>query len=198
MKKLTVPVNERDHMQGPDSARVILVEYGDYECPYCGAAYPVVKRVQRKMERDLCFAFRNFPLTETHPHALHAAYAAEAAALQDKFWEMRDILFENQDALEDDDLLHYAQQLDLDTDQFVRDFSSDEVADKVEQDFNSGVRSGVNGTPTFFINGLRYDGSYEYSALLAALREELVQGQSQKPAAQRRGRVRQPVRVKGR
>jgi protein-disulfide isomerase len=198
MNKLTVPVSERDHMQGSDSARVTLVEYGDYECPYCGAAYPIVKRIQKTMEGDLCFVFRNFPLTETHPHALHAAYAAEAAALQDKFWEMHDLLFENQDALEDDDFLRYAQQLELDTDQFMRDFSSDEVANKVEQDSSSGVRSGVNGTPTFFINGLRYDGSYEYSALLAALREELAQGQPPKPVEQRRGRARQPVRVKGR
>lgn len=179
-----MPVNKRDHVRGPENAPVTLVEYGDYECPYCGAAYPIVKRIQKTMGNDFCFVFRNFPLTEIHPHALHAAYAAEAAGLQDKFWEMHDMLYEHQDTLEEDDLFRYAQTLQLNTDQFAHDFSSDEVASKVEEDFSSGVRSGVNGTPTFFINGVRHDGSYDYPELLAALQSQL--------APQRR--VRKPMR----
>ncbi len=191
MSKLTVPVNERDHVRGPENAPVTLVEYGDYECPYCGAAYPIVKRIQKTMGNDLRFVFRNFPLAEIHPHALHAAYAAEAAGLQDKFWEMHDMLFEHQDALEDDDLLRYAQMLALDTDQFARDFASDEVASKVEEDFSSGVRSGVNGTPTFFINGVRHDDSYDYPELLAGLQSQLApQRRARKPMRQVQARGR--------
>ena len=128
-------------------------------------------RILQTMGDDLRFVFRNFPLTEIHPHALHAAYAAEAAAFQDRFWEMHGMLMENQDALEDEDLQDYAQQLDLDVQRWMRDFNSEQVATKVEQDFSSGVRSGVNGTPTFFINGVRHDGSFEYPALLSALRK---------------------------
>ena len=111
MSKLTVPVGAQDHAQGPEDAPVTLVEYGDYECPYCGAAYPIVKRIQKKMGKDLRFVFRNFPLTESHPHALAAAQSAEAAALQNSFWEMHDALYENQRALEDRDLVRLARGL---------------------------------------------------------------------------------------
>lgn len=148
-----------------------MVEYGDFECPHCGRAHPILLRIFETMGNRLAFVFRNFPLTETHPHALHAAYAAEAAGRQDKFWDMHRRLMENQDALEDDDLFDYAKELDLDLRQWTHDFKSEEIARKVEQDFTSGARSGVNGTPTFFINGVRHDGSFEYSELLAALRQ---------------------------
>ncbi len=121
------------------------------------------------MGKDLRFVFRNFPLTESHPHALAAAQAAEAAGLQGRFWEMHDLLYENQEALEDQNLVEYARELNLDVDKFRRDFSSDQVTSKIEQDVQVGIRSGVNGTPTFFVDGNRYDGSYEYAALLGAL-----------------------------
>lgn len=173
MSTLTVPVNAGDHMQGSNDARVTLVQYGDYECPYCGETYPIVKSIQKKMGGDLRFIFRNFPLTESHPHALAAAQAAEAAGLQGRFWEMHDLLYENQDTLEDRDLLAFAGRLKLDIDKFKHAFSSDEVTTKIQEDFSGGIRSGVNGTPTFFINGVRHDDSYEYGDLLSALQEQL-------------------------
>ncbi len=173
MSKLFVPVGPGDHIQGPDDAAVTLVEYGDYECPYCGEAYSIVKRIQREMGQNLRFVFRNFPLTEVHPHALAAAQGAEAAALQGQFWKMHDLLYENQDTLENSDLIDFARRLRLDMDKFREDFSSDEVENKIQEDVSGGLRSGVNGTPTFFINGVRHDGSYEYEDLLAALQEQL-------------------------
>ncbi len=172
MSKLTVPVGAQDHAQGPEDAPVTLVEYGDYECPYCGAAYPIVKRIQKKMGKDLRFVFRNFPLTESHPHALAAAQSAEAAALQNSFWEMHDALYENQRALEDRDLVRLARGLNLDIERFTRDFSSRQATNKIEGDVDGGIRSGVNGTPTFFINGNRFDGMYGYADLLAALERQ--------------------------
>jgi protein-disulfide isomerase len=173
MSTLTVPVNAGDHMRGSKDAWVTLVQYGDYECPYCGEAYRIVKRIQKKMGGDLRFIFRNFPLTESHPYALAAAQAAEAAGLQGRFWEMHDLLYENQDTLEDRDLMGLARGLTLDIDKFKRDFSSDEVTTKIQEDFSGGIRSGVNGTPTFFINGVRHDDSYEFGDLSSALQEQL-------------------------
>jgi protein-disulfide isomerase len=167
---LTVPVDpDRDHTQGPADAAATLVEYGDYECPYCGAAYPIVKEVQERMGERLLFVFRNFPITTSHPHAEQAAEAAEAAASQKKFWEMHDLLYENQKRLGDDDLRGYAEQLGLDLASFDRDLSDHVHAARVREDFMSGVRSGVNGTPTFYVNGERHDDSYELETLLAAL-----------------------------
>jgi protein-disulfide isomerase len=174
---LTPPVSEADHSAGPDDAPVTLVEYGDYECPYCGMAHPVVKRAQRELKTQLRFVFRNFPLAEAHPHARVAAQAAEAAAAQGKFWEMHDMLFEHQDALELEDLVGYAESIGLDTVQFARDLEAETFAKRVRDDFRSGVKSGVNGTPTFFINGARYDGSWaNEDAFIRALREAAQQG----------------------
>jgi protein-disulfide isomerase len=150
---------------------VTLVEYGDYECPYCGAAYPIVKQIQGQMGDRLQFVFRNFPITTSHPHAEQAAEAAETAASQEKFWEMHDVLYENQRHLEDEDLRSYAAQLGLDVEMFERELAEHVHAARVRADFMSGVRSGVNGTPTFYINGVRYDDSYEPEVLLAALEE---------------------------
>jgi protein-disulfide isomerase len=158
--ELTPPVSASDHAAGPEGAPVTLVEYGDYECPYCGMAYPIVKRAQQKLGSQLRFVFRNFPLAESHPHARLAAQAAEAAAAQGRFWEMHDMLFEHQDALEAKDLVSYAKSLGLDTAQFARDLEAGTYAKRVRDDFRSGVRSGVNGTPTFFVNGNRYDASW--------------------------------------
>jgi protein-disulfide isomerase len=167
---LAVPVDEdRDHIQGPASPPVTLVEYGDYECPYCGAAYPIVKELQDRMGERLRFVFRNFPITTSHPHAEQAAEAAEAAAAQGKFWEMHDHLYENQRRLSDPDLHSYAEQLGLDVDLFDKELAEHVHAPRVREDFMSGVRSGVNGTPSFYINGTRHDASYDAETLLAAL-----------------------------
>jgi protein-disulfide isomerase len=166
---LTPPVSADDHSSGPEDASVTLVEYGDYECPYCGAAHPVVQEVQRILGPSLRFVFRNFPLKEIHPHAQRAAEAAEAAGAQGKFWEMHDLLFENQDALEDADLLRYAASLSLDAERFTMELSTGVHTSRVRRDFRSGVRSGVNGTPTFFINGARHEASSDLPTLLAAL-----------------------------
>ena len=169
---LTLPVDEgRDHTQGPPSAPVTLVEYGDYECPYCGAAYPILKEVQERMAERLRFVFRNFPISTSHPHAEQAAEAAEAAAAQGRFWEMHDTLYENQNRLTDRDLQAYAVDLELDVQRFDRELTEQLHAGRVRDDFMSGVRSGVNGTPTFYVNGARYDGSYELETLLGALEQ---------------------------
>jgi protein-disulfide isomerase len=167
-------VGERDHVQGNPNAGVTLVEYGDYECPYCGEAYPIVQRIQRELGDNLRFVFRNFPLSQVHPHAEQAALAAEAAGRQGKFWEMHDMLFENQQALEDNDLVRYAEALRLDMLKYLSDVSSEQVAARVREDFMSGVRSGVNGTPTFFVNGRRHEGSYQHDYLRAAIERQMA------------------------
>jgi protein-disulfide isomerase len=148
---------------------VTLVEYGDYECPYCGAAYPIIKEVQARMDGRLRFVFRNFPITTSHPHAEQAAEAAEAAATQGEFWRMHDLLYENQRRLRDQDLHAYAEKLGLDVELFDKELAEHLHAERIHEDFLSGVRSGVNGTPTFYINDARHDGSYELEALLRAL-----------------------------
>jgi protein-disulfide isomerase len=171
---LTLPVGPRDHFQGPENAPVTLVEYGDYECPHCGRAYPIVQAVQKRLGKKLRFVFRNFPLTEVHPHAEKAAEAAEAAGKLGKFWPMHDQIFENQEALEPADLVSYAKAIGLDAAAFQRESKSRELLERVREDFMSGVRSGVNGTPTFFIGGVRYDGSWDFESLVAALEETIA------------------------
>jgi protein-disulfide isomerase len=171
MTTLKLAVGPQDHVQGSADARIQLVEYGDYECPYCGQAYVIVKALQRELDDDLLFAFRNFPLTQAHPRAFRAACAAEAAALQDAFWPMHDLLYENQQSLEDEHLLRYAQACNLDLDRFEEDIDSERVTERVRADFLSGARSGVNGTPSFFVNGVRYDGSWQPDVFLAFLNE---------------------------
>ena len=166
---LTPPVDERDHALGRPGAPVTLVEYGDYECPDCGRAYPIVKTVQRRLGPRLRFVFRNFPLRESHPHAQRAAEAAEAAGAQGKFWEMHDRLFERQFALDDHALMEYAADLGLDAERFRADLRDGTYRARVRDDFRSGVLSGVNGTPTFFVNGVRHDGAWDAESLVAAL-----------------------------
>jgi protein-disulfide isomerase len=169
---LTVPVGADDHLAGALDAPALLVEYGDYECPYCGAAYPIVKKLQRELGDRLTLVFRNFPLTEAHPHAERAAEAAEAAGAQGKFWEMHDLLFERQDALASSDLADYARHLRLDDARVARELAEGTWRPRVRADFRGGVRSGVNGTPTFFINGERFDGDWADERLFGrALRE---------------------------
>src|SRR3954462_13171041 len=160
--RLTIPVTEKDHTQGPPGAPVTLLEYGDYECPYCGSAYPIVKRLQEEMGDKLRFVFRNFPLNTIHEHAGVAAQAAEAAGSQGKFWEMHDLLYQHQDDLLGDDLVRYALSLGLEIYRFEADLGGEVFAKRVREDFRTGVRSGVNGTPTFFINEIRYNGPLEY------------------------------------
>jgi protein-disulfide isomerase len=171
---LTRLVSAHDHTEGPADAPLTLVEYGDYQCPYCGAAYPVVKRLQKRLGKRLRFAFRNFPLTQQHPYALIAAQAAEAAALQGKFWEMHDLLFEQQTQLNPEIIHSWAKKIGLNVEQFGDDIKQGLVEERIREDRQSGIRSGVNGTPTFFINGSRYDGSPDYNSLLEALEIKLV------------------------
>jgi protein-disulfide isomerase len=166
---LTLPINDLDHVYGNLSAQATLVEYGDFECPHCKAAYPVIKEVQKREGDKLRFVFRNFPLSQSHPHATHAAYAAEAAGMQGKFWEMHDMIFENQDSLEDEMLISYAQAIKLDIEKFKKDMMSDEIAKRVKEDFMSGVKSGVNGTPTLYINGKRFDEECEVDLIIKAI-----------------------------
>jgi protein-disulfide isomerase len=178
--QLTLSVSERDHIQGPATAPITLVEYGDYECPYCGEAYPIVRQLQQELGERLRFVFRNFPLTTAHPHAQSAAEAAETAAAQDSFWEMHDLLFENQEKLDEADLIRYASKLALNLSRFKSELSAHTHAARVREDFMSGVRSGVNRTPTFFINGGRHDGSFDFDTLLWVMkrRDEMFAWQS--------------------
>jgi protein-disulfide isomerase len=167
--RLTLPVTDRDHIHGSAEALVTLVEYGDYECPDCGRAYPIVEEIRQEVGDQLRFVFRNFPLTQSHEHAEMAAEGAEAAAAQERFWEMHRTLFTHQNEVDTSNLLQYASRLGIDTEQFRRALTTHAFRDRVHEDFMSGVRSGVNGTPTFFINGVRYDGPVDMSSLLGAV-----------------------------
>jgi protein-disulfide isomerase len=167
---LRTPVNETDYFFGPSNAPIELVEYGDYQCPYCGRAYPIVKDLLQQAGRQVKFVFRNFPLSKIHPQARMAALAAEAAGLQHKYWEMHDIIYENQIRLHHTALLEYATSIGLQIDQFTADMEREDLAAKVDSHFYSGMRSGVNATPTFFINGEKYTGSWENDDLLQYLK----------------------------
>jgi protein-disulfide isomerase len=167
--RLTRPIAARDHIRGSIDAPVALLEYGDYECPLCGEVSPIIQAIHDRLGNELCFAFRNFPLATMHPHSEHAAEAAEAAGVRGKFWEMHDILFENQDALEDEDLGQYALMLGLDANRLLAEVVNGVHSSRIREDFRNGVRGGVNGTPTFFINGVRYDGARGLDPLLEAL-----------------------------
>ena len=169
MAQLRVPVSATDHVVGPPEAALILVEYGDYQCPFCGEANVVVKQLQSDLRSNLLFVFRNFPLAEVHPYALPAAGAAEAAGLQMHFWAMHNRLFERQQQLDPASLLRHADALRLNVDRFVSDAQSPNVQRRIAGDMEGGARSGVNGTPTFFANGFRVDGGYGYENLVAAL-----------------------------
>lgn len=171
---LNPPVSKRDHTLGPPNAAIVLMEYGDFECPFCAEAEPTLKALRRALPNSLLFAFRHFPMAEAHPHSLHAAEAAEAAGAQGKFWQMHDSLFANQDALEDENLIDYAAEIGCDVDRFVKEMAEGLYAARVREDFLSGIRSGVNGTPCLFINGLRYDGPRDLDALLATIEQAVA------------------------
>jgi protein-disulfide isomerase len=167
--RLVVPVTERDHCLGSPTAPVTLVEYGDFECAHCGQAYHVVKALVRRLGKQLRLVYRHFPLTVVHPHAELAAEAAEAAGSQNRFWQMHALLFEHQSALGGQGLLSYAASLELDLQRFAAELSEHVHAERIREDFMGGVRSGVNGTPTFFINGLRHDAPWDFGSLLSAV-----------------------------
>ena len=174
---LAVPLGENDHVQGQTDAPVTLVEYGDYQCPHCGHAHPIVQRIQKHFGRRLCFVFRNFPLNEIHPNAEASAESAEFAGSFGKFWEMHDAIFENQSLLDDELLLTLAGRLELSQQKLRQALEDETFTPHVKADFLGGVRSGVNGTPTFFINGQRHDGPFELEELSAAIEFTLDSGQ---------------------
>ncbi|NUS00258.1 MAG: Na+/H+ antiporter NhaA [Kribbellaceae bacterium] len=169
LQDLTDPVDpERDHIRGPENASVTLVEYGDFECPYCGRAEPIVRAVMQ--DDDLRFVWRHLPLSDVHPRAQIAAEVSEAAAAQGKFWEMHDLLLANQEHLQPKDLIGYAEQLGLDTDRLHDDVKRHVAAARVAQDVESADTSGVSGTPTFFVNGQRHYGAYDVETLKQAIK----------------------------
>jgi protein-disulfide isomerase len=178
MSVLQVPVSADDHIQGDVNAPVTLVEYGDYECPACGAAFPIVKAVQKHFGGKLRLVFRNFPLTRLHPEAENAAETAEFAGANGHFWEMHDALYENQESLGMPLYLALAEAMNLPKAALSEALETRAFRPKVRSDFMGGLKSGVNGTPTFFINGKRHDGSFEFDALAAAVNAELVQATS--------------------
>jgi protein-disulfide isomerase len=168
---LKPPVGPDDHVQGRADAPVTLVEYGDYECPHCARAHAVLQVVLPALGEDVRYVYRNFPLSEAHPHAEIAAEAAESVAARggnDAFWVMHDVLFENQDALQPDDLIEYAEAAGVDRTDVADDLSAGTMKGRVREDFKSGVRSGVNGTPTFFVNGRRFEGNWSDPSMFAS------------------------------
>jgi protein-disulfide isomerase len=173
MGTLRVPVTQHDHSKGPANAPVTLVEYGDFECPGCGAAYPIVNLVVQHFGPKLQFVFRHFPLTEIHPNAEPAAESAEFAGAHGRFWEMHDGIYENQDRLGAPLLFALAGALELSELELRNDLASEKYAPKIKSDFLGGVRSGVNGTPSFYVNGHQHEGSYAFEDLVAAIEQHL-------------------------
>jgi protein-disulfide isomerase len=169
--RLQPPVSAHDHVRGSRSAVVSLVEYGDFECPYCRAAVDIVNELQKALGDQLSFAFRHFPMRDVHPHAQHAAEVSEAAAARGHFWQLHDRLFAAQDGLDDQSLIRYVGEMDLDADTVAQELDSHTFAREIEEEVHSGIASGVTGTPTFFIDGMRYDGSISLPKILTAIRE---------------------------
>lgn len=174
MSTLSPPVSERDHVVGPPDARVTLVEYGDFECPHCGALYPIIQAARKAFGGNLRFAFRHFPLRSSHPHALAAAKAAEAAAEQGRFWEMHDRLFRRQTELGDADLERHAGEIGLDLERFRQSLGERVHEERIRDDLASAARSGAQGTPSLFINGELYQGPLERDDIFAALARAAV------------------------
>jgi protein-disulfide isomerase len=170
---LSIPVGPDDHVSGPPDAKLTLVEYGDYQCPYCGQAFPIVERLRTHFDDSMRFVFRNLPLADMHPHAEAAAEVAEAVGRQGKFWEIHDTLYEHQRDLSDKALRHYIEEVGANVDEAMKEVAGGGPRDRVEADFEGAIRSGANGTPTFFVNGVRYDGSWQYEPFLEFLTEEL-------------------------
>ncbi len=174
MSRLTIPVSKHDHVQGDPDAACSLVEYGDYECPSCGEVQPIVRSLQARFGNRLSFVFRNFPLREIHPWAEAAAEVAELAGSQDKFWEMHDLLFANQEDLSERALQQLVLDLGLNEVKMQQVSSDGMPRMKIDADLAGGIRSGVNGTPTFFLNGCRYDGPTDFDSMAALMDQVLV------------------------
>jgi len=172
-QKLVLPVSERDHFRGNLEAPITLLEYGDYECPDCFHAAPIVNELRRDFGDRLRFVFQHFPNSTIHPHASVAAQGAEAAGAQGKFWEMHDVLYKHQKDLIDHDITHFALMIGIEPYRFEAEISSQRYAPRVAEDYQSGVSSGVKGTPTFFINGLRYRGTAEKDAMAQSIQQVL-------------------------
>jgi protein-disulfide isomerase len=180
--RLKNSVNERDHASGAATAPVTLLEYGNFECIYCGRAYPIIKEAQKLLGDNLCFVFRHFPTVQTHPHSLRAAEAAEAAGAQGKFWEMHQQLFTHQQALEDHDLLRYARRISLDLERFRRDMSENTFVKQIETDYERSLfDEHVTGTPTFYINEVRYTGKTDVESLVEAIKQADTDGRIRLP-----------------
>lgn len=175
MATLKVSVTAHDHIQGDKDGPITLVEYGDYECPYCGRAHPIVKAVQRHFDRQLRFVYRHFPLTQIHVHAEAAANTAEFAGAHGRFWPMHDLLFENRQRPGLPLFFELAKGLGLSTSELRAALEEGRYAPKIRSDFLGGIRSGVNGTPTFFVNGRRHDGTYEFRDLVQDIEAELLE-----------------------
>jgi len=173
MTKLKTPVTQHDHAQGDKDAPLTLLEYGDFECPHCGRAHPIVKALQQQFGDQLKFVYRHFPLAQMHPHAESAAETSEFGGAHKKFWDMHDLLFENQDQLGMPLYQELAETLRLPPTGLIQALEEGRFRSRVREDFSSGVRSGVNGTPTFFINGVRYDGMVDVDGMAEALSLEL-------------------------
>ena len=173
LNKLSQGVSNNDHIRGPLDAPITLVEYGDYECPYCQAVHPIVRDIRERMGDQMLYVFRHFPITTVHPHARAAAEGAEAAGVQGHFWEMHNALLANRGNLEEEDLISLARQLSLDEERFEQELREHVHAGRIREDFRSGRQSGVNGTPTFYINGVRYDGAWDYESLLEAIEKPM-------------------------
>jgi protein-disulfide isomerase len=169
LAELTPPLSAEDHVDGPERAELELVMYGDFQCPYSAAAYPVIRRIRDQLAPRLLFGFRQLPLREIHPDAERAAEAAEAAAAQGAFWQMHDRMFESNGALSREDLIAYAAELGLDSDRVAAELDSGAHAPRVQRDLDSGIASGVTGTPAFFVGGRHYGGSFDAQSLTAAL-----------------------------
>ncbi len=174
MTDLVAPVSDRDHIQGSKAVPTTVVEYGDYQCPKCAVGHQIIQSIQQQLGARLCFVFRHFPRTKLHPYAQHAAEATEAAARQGRFWEMHDCLFSRQSTFDNGTLVECADAIGLDIPQFLRELAADVHVNRVQEDVDSGIKSGVQETPTFFINGCRYDNACERSLLLAAIAQSAL------------------------
>jgi protein-disulfide isomerase len=180
--RLKNSVTELDHASGPETAPVTLLEYGNFECIHCGRAYPVIKQVRKLLGDNLRFVFRHFPTVQTHPHSLRAAEAAEAAASQQKFWQMHDELFTNQTALEDRDFSRYAQRIGLNVEKFTRDMTENSFLKQIEADYQRSLfDEHVTGTPTIYLNDIRYTGATDFEGLLNAIKLSDTKGRIQLP-----------------
>ena len=180
--KLKNPVTERDHTSGSATAPVTLVEYGNFECIYCGRVYPMIKQVQNLLGDNLRFVFRHFPTVQTHPHSLRAAEAVEAAAAQQKFWQMHDELFTHQTALEDRNLSRYAKRIGLDLERFDHDMTEHSFLQQIDADYQRSLfDEHITGTPTLYLNGVRYTGATDFESLLHAIKLSDTEGRIQLP-----------------